>query len=244
MGEQKALGERGVIQAAGGLLRRESPGGRQVAVVHRSRYDDWTLPKGKLKEGEDWDAAALREVRQESGYDAELRGFAGSVSYTVEGRPKVVLFWHMVARGESFFQPSEEVAEVAWLSVPEATARLDYPGERRLLGSDQPMAATRSPERPRLAGVLFTSRTRLDSMVSLVRTQGYDVVWADAAYELLGDTEGALAVGDVDSAWRLLTAAKRMTLLGVFAAGCLGDDLGDAELCRLSEEFEEQHDGI
>ena len=81
-------------------------------------------------------------------------------------------------------------------------------------------------------------------MVSRVRTQGYDVVWADAAYELLGDAEGALAAGDVDSAWRLLTAAKRMTLLGVFAAGCLGDDLGDAELCRLSEEFEEQHDGI
>lgn len=122
-----------VIQAAGGLLWRQSPRGRELAVIHRARYGDWTLPKGKLQPGERWQDAAIREVREETGYQAELTSFAGSVSYTVRGVPKVVLFWHMATSGDSAFRPSEEVAELHWLASEDALQRLDYPGEKAVV---------------------------------------------------------------------------------------------------------------
>ena len=122
-----------VIQAAGGLLWRDSARGKEIAVIHRSRYGDWTLPKGKLKTGERWHEAALREVEEETGCEVRLGSFAASVSYTVNDNPKVVLFWNMALVGECDFQQSEEVGQLMWMSVEEAVRKLDYPGERRLL---------------------------------------------------------------------------------------------------------------
>lgn len=130
-----------VIEAAGGLVWRESGGSRQLAVIHRPKYDDWTLPKGKLEPGERWQAAALREVGEETGCQAEITGFAGSVSYTVRGVPKVVLFWHMIPVSELEFRPSEEVNEVEWLTVEEAVDRLTYSRERDVVqnsGREEP----------------------------------------------------------------------------------------------------------
>lgn len=112
---------------------KQTPEGRKVAVVHRARYDDWSLPKGKMNEGESWEAAAEREVKEETGCDARITGFAGSVSYEVKGRPKVVRFYTMEVLGESVFVPSEEVREVVWLLPGEALKRLDYKAERDLL---------------------------------------------------------------------------------------------------------------
>src|ERR1051325_4813787 len=93
----QAVQKTDLIRAAGALLWQGTPGRRLVALVHRQRYNDWTLPKGKLKKGESWHQAALREVKEETGYDAQILGFAGAVSYEVNGRPKIVRYWHMAA---------------------------------------------------------------------------------------------------------------------------------------------------
>lgn len=122
-----------VIEAAGGLVWRESPSGKELAVVHRVRYQDWTLPKGKREKDEAWEDTALREVKEETGCTAELGRFAGSVAYLVEERPKVVLFWNMRTLSEGSFQPSEEVDQLHWLPYETALAKLAYSGERDLL---------------------------------------------------------------------------------------------------------------
>jgi 8-oxo-dGTP diphosphatase len=121
------------IQAAGALIWRQVSQENQVAVILRNRYDDWTLPKGKLQAGENWQQAALREVREETGYQGEITGFAGAISYLVEGQVKVVLFWHMSVSGPPATNLDSEVSHVEWLSVEEALQRLQYPLERAFL---------------------------------------------------------------------------------------------------------------
>ncbi|MGB3717242.1 MAG: NUDIX hydrolase [Candidatus Promineifilaceae bacterium] len=125
-----------LILAAGGLLWRVSDQGRQILIVHRQRYDDWTLPKGKLDKGESWEEAALREVEEETGCPASIDQFAGIVSYTPGGRPKVVLFFHMSPSGkckEFPMGPGMEVDAFRWVTIPEAVKILSYEAERNLL---------------------------------------------------------------------------------------------------------------
>ncbi len=125
-----------LIRAAGGLLWRESTQGRQLLVVHRLRYDDWTLPKGKLEKGESWEEAALREVEEETGCKAIIDDFAGLISYAPGGTPKVVLFFHMSPLGKCKEIPAESGREIdgyRWITVPEVLALLSYDGEKKLL---------------------------------------------------------------------------------------------------------------
>ena len=77
------------------MWRTGPTGTAELAVIHRPKYDDWSLPKGKLKPGEGFREAALREVEEETGCRARLLLFAGITFYFVSRRPKVVLFWHM-----------------------------------------------------------------------------------------------------------------------------------------------------
>lgn len=122
------------IAAAGGLLWRSTSKGLEIALVHRSRYDDWTLPKGKLKTGETWLEAALREVKEETGCDVGVLGFAGAIAYETDKGPKIVRFWNMTINGEGQSSvDTSEVAEVEWLSPSEATERLSYPLEKAMV---------------------------------------------------------------------------------------------------------------
>ena len=124
-----------VIEAAGGLVWRVESGQRLLAVVHRRRYDDWTLPKGKRKPGESWTQTALREVREETGLEVRLEDFAGCICYPVKAAAKIVLFWHMTLTGSPDFSPEDvgEVQEARWLTVEQALARFQYADERKLV---------------------------------------------------------------------------------------------------------------
>jgi len=132
---KKRIRGSGVIEAAGGLLWRETSRGRQVAIVHRSRYDDWAFPKGWREKGETYLEAAVREVKEETNCQVEPEAFAGSISYTVDGVPKVVLFWHMSLTGDCAFQPDEEVDKFVWLDIEKALKKLTYDGEKKLLAN-------------------------------------------------------------------------------------------------------------
>jgi 8-oxo-dGTP pyrophosphatase MutT (NUDIX family) len=123
----------GTIHAAGGILWKQTANGSRIALVHRPRYNDWTLPKGKLKPGEEWLAAALREVEEETGCIAEPVSFAGTIWYTIRNRPKEVRYWQMKLIKEGEFLPNDEIDRISWLSVERAIELLNYEREKDLL---------------------------------------------------------------------------------------------------------------
>jgi 8-oxo-dGTP pyrophosphatase MutT (NUDIX family) len=114
-----------VVRAAGGVLwRRGDDSDIEVLIVHRPKYDDWTLPKGKADEGESDEECALREVAEETGLACELGSYLGQLSYRDQhDRPKVARFWAMQCHSGEL-TPSAEVDEIKWLPVPDALATL------------------------------------------------------------------------------------------------------------------------
>jgi 8-oxo-dGTP diphosphatase len=121
------------VKAAGGVVWRRSDGDVEIAVVHRPRYDDWSLPKGKLDEGEGFEDAALREVEEETGLRCRLGRELGETHYEDrKGRPKVVRYWAMTdCDGE--FEPNEEVDELRWVPIADAKGVLTYDFDRELV---------------------------------------------------------------------------------------------------------------
>ena len=125
-----------VVQAAGGLLwRRRADGTLEVLVAHRPKYDDWTLPKGKLEPGESHEQAAVREVFEETGLRCRLgRELPATRYHDRHGRPKRVRYWEMEAEGGEFV-PNREVDEVRWVELDAAARLLSYERDRGLLES-------------------------------------------------------------------------------------------------------------
>ncbi len=110
-------------------------GGFEVLIVHRPRYDDWSLPKGKDEPGEEPAAAALREVWEEAGQEARIIGaLAESTYHTLAGR-KVVRWFAMRAVGPTRFVPNDEVDRIAWVGPEEAATILSYPRDREIVGA-------------------------------------------------------------------------------------------------------------
>ncbi|WP_162605882.1 NUDIX hydrolase [Jiangella aurantiaca] len=135
------------VLAAGAVLWREQPGapdGRvEICLVHRPRYDDWSLPKGKLEAGESLLVCAAREVFEETGHQVTLGRPLPPQHYTVAGRPKTVRYWlaeadpHAAAR-----LPDREIDEVVFLPAGEAVRRLSHERDAELV-----RAALRGPLR-------------------------------------------------------------------------------------------------
>ncbi|HET6626372.1 MAG TPA: NUDIX domain-containing protein, partial [Nocardioidaceae bacterium] len=126
------------IVAAGAVVTRKGRGGREVLLVHRPKYDDWSFPKGKLEQGEHVVAAAVREVAEETGLDIRLGPPLSAQRYTLStGDPKDVHYWvGQVVGGDDVttYRPNDEVDQVSWLPVDEACTRLSYPYDRETLG--------------------------------------------------------------------------------------------------------------
>lgn len=126
------------VAAAGGIVIRQG----RVLLVHRGRYDDWTLPKGKLEPGESWEQGALREVEEETGLRCELGEELGRTHYEdAAGRSKEVRYYRMSAAGEP--RACNEVDEVRWVPLTEAPALLSHGRDTDLLERIAPLLGDR-----------------------------------------------------------------------------------------------------
>ena len=123
------------IIAAGGVIWRHNIDGEvEVLLVHRPRYDDWTLPKGKLEDGEALIACAYRELLEETGLSVKLGPYIGSVEYFVPDGLKQVAYWSAsLVSDNSAFHPNEEVDEVQWLTIDGALDKATRDSDRTII---------------------------------------------------------------------------------------------------------------
>ena len=122
-----------VIEAAGGVVHRAGADGVEVLLVHRPKYDDWTLPKGKLEPGESHEDAAVREVEEETSLQCRLGRELPATAYEWNGQPKHVRYWEMLPVEPGDGRPQHEVDGLRWLSLPEARSALSYDRDRVVL---------------------------------------------------------------------------------------------------------------
>jgi 8-oxo-dGTP pyrophosphatase MutT (NUDIX family) len=120
---------RDFIKAAGGVVMRDG----RIALVHRPRYDDWTLPKGKLDPAESFEQAAVREVEEETGLRGRPVRELPAISYKVGNRAKIVRYWLMDVEHDGPFVPNDETDELRWVPVDEAMRLLTYDRDREVL---------------------------------------------------------------------------------------------------------------
>ncbi len=134
--------KRVIVNAAGGVVIRrghteigESGETDEMVLVHRPQYDDWSLPKGKLEAGETFEAAARREVEEETGLRCALGRELSPVEYRDrKGRPKLVRYWLMVAAEPAQpFTPNPEVDRLRWCAPADALRLLSYEHDRELI---------------------------------------------------------------------------------------------------------------
>lgn len=127
------MGSKGKITAAGAVVLRDAKGGREVLVVRRSTYKDWSLPKGKPKTDEDLPATAVREVHEETGVRIHLGLPVGTTKYTVDKHAKVVKWWLGVIESERRRRPDKEIEKAVWMPADKALKKLSYPNEAAIL---------------------------------------------------------------------------------------------------------------
>jgi len=129
---------RRIVYAAGAVLWRpaDDPPSKnaalEIAVIHRPRYDDWSLPKGKVDPGETAPVAAVREVFEETGSRSILGRRLAAVSYPIDLGVKKVYYWAARSTGGEF-TAGNEVDELVWLPVADATKKLNYAQDRKVL---------------------------------------------------------------------------------------------------------------
>lgn len=208
--------EEKIVAAAGGILWRQGVNGPELAIIHRSRYNDWTLPKGKLQPGESWIECAKREVREETGFDTQVGEPAGCVCYEVQDVLKVVRFWNMRPIGGPHGRDSTEVDSIVWITPQQATKKLHYEGERMLLPS---MTSSKVYVSWRKKIRLWLLRRygplgyrRLEATLAESRWEVQELGASSPKDELssrLDHVQRVLEEGNVDQAWQLYAHVRR-----------------------------------
>ena len=234
-----------VIKAAGGILQRSTPRGDEVMVVYRNRHQDWTLPRGKVKDGESFQEAAMREVQDETGCSCRIGNYLGTISYSDNGVPKVVLFWKMTLVEDKGARNNDEIGEAVWLQVPAAIERLSHAQEKALLSrvgslpkqSEMPAAHNYAASKadhvavaanPQIAKNLSIETHREHSRLLREcesfrvelgflerRSSRPDNFWAMAAHEQLNNVLRCLESDDIEGGWYGLHAAQRYAVFGM-----------------------------
>jgi 8-oxo-dGTP diphosphatase len=122
------------IWAAGCVVAKVDDAGHpRYLLIHRPRYDDWTLPKGKLDKGESFLEGALRETWEETGVTPRNPRLVGTIAYhTQNENPKVVRWW-LTDAGKGKFKPNKEVDRIKWSKLEKARKRLTYRNDREVL---------------------------------------------------------------------------------------------------------------
>jgi 8-oxo-dGTP diphosphatase len=126
------------VFAAGALCWREVDGQLLIAIIHRKRYGDWSWPKGKVDPGESLPQAAVREIREETGYKVKLGVHLGTQNYMLQnGAAKEVHYWAAKvsdkALAESTFKPDDEVEKIEWKTPEEIDQLLTYEQDKEFL---------------------------------------------------------------------------------------------------------------
>lgn len=215
------------ICAAGGIVWHGSE--PLIAVVHRAAHKDCVLPKGKLEPGETARAAAIREVREETGYDVSVGEFVGAISYEANGHPKIVHFWRMEAGSQSRAPLEREVEKVEWLPPKGAIEKLTYSLERLLVevADQKPRMPRRRRSWPRWPVRPVSSIARLRQSITSYRPELEQRIqdsaasgaihnhWAKSTLMLLDRAKEAADENDADTGWRCFKAARRMELFGL-----------------------------
>lgn len=221
--------------AAGGLVWFNDGAESRIAIVHRQKHRDWTLPKGKPDRGEGMESTAQREVMEETGWQASVGGFAGTFSYFKNDRPKIVLMWHMVRQSDRYEHPAptREIDEVVWLSPREALDRLTHEVEREFVRRhclSEPLPAARGekqrhPKFDRLLTALQHVREQFKAL--LERESGHAAAWwAQSARRSLEAAEAAFADANLDAGWGALHDAERFMIFGLHDHELLNRALG------------------
>ena len=173
-----------VIRAAGAVLWKPSRrDGLRIALVHRPRYDDWSLPKGKAEPGEVVQVTAAREVQEETGFRAAIGRSLTTVSYTTTAGPKTVQYFAARRMG-GYFTPNKEVDRLEWLPVAKAGVRMSYEFDRAVLG-------TFALEPAAQQGVLLVRHARAG------QREGYDGDDADRPLDAKGRRQAAALIGEL-----------------------------------------------
>src|ERR1051326_1395446 len=233
-----------VIKAAGGILQRSTPRGDEVMVVYRKRHQDWTLPRGKVKDGESFQEAAMRQVLEETGCSCRVGNYLGTISYSDQGVPKVVLFWKMTLVEDKGLTNNDEIGQALWLQLSAAIERLTHAQEKALLSrigslprqSQSPSEPAPAPVPTPHAAVALPSASqpgavqdhraqsrllreceafRVELSFLESRNPRADNYWAAAAHEQLNNVLRCLESDDIEGGWFGLHAAHRYAVFGM-----------------------------
>jgi 8-oxo-dGTP pyrophosphatase MutT (NUDIX family) len=221
--------------AAGGLVWGQGEHAGRLLLIHRPHRSDWSLPKGKVDAGESPEAAAVREVREETGVTARLVRLASPVHYPRGVRLKVVLYWHMQAVEVPAFRPNAEVDKLLWATPTEALARLTHETERELVRRETAAAvsgAGRNARLDRLWAALAVAEAQATEPPALAPATAERLAASRTAAALLDKARAAAAAGNVDLGWSWLHEVDRVRVVNLADGPLL------ARVLSLEEEAE------